>query len=196
VAHRLDREGAAQAAAALTQALTRTTDPLTVGEVAWGLSAVACRLDCEGAARHYGLATSALTQAMSKTTSLDSQRVLGELLSATLTGDPRHPATRSAGLVVGVGPVLPGQPLLAPIAHLPSLMALPCRLDTLQLVDLLKHPLCVGQARRVVLDQLENRYHREFADQWAFVRFATEHLGLVFTPPPRRPEATAPETRR
>jgi hypothetical protein len=76
------------------------------------------------------------------------------------------------------------------------LKTLPCRLSTPELVDLLKHPLCVGQARRVVLDQLGNRYHQEFADQWAFVGFATEHLGLVFTPPPRRPEATAPQTRR
>jgi hypothetical protein len=33
-------------------------------------------------------------------------------------------------------------------------------------------PTCVGEARRIVLDQLGNRYHRHFADAWEFVRFA------------------------
>jgi hypothetical protein len=32
------------------------------------------------------------------------------------------------------------------------------------LVDLLKHPLCVGDARRLVLDELAPHYHRPFAD--------------------------------
>jgi hypothetical protein len=55
----------------------------------------------------------------------------------------------------------------------------------------------VDQARRVVLEQLENRYRRPFADHWQFVRFATEQrLGLDFTSPPRRPDLPAPETRR
>ena len=53
-------------------------------------------------------------------------------------------------------------------------------------VELLKDPLCVGPARRVILDQLEHRYQRKFADQWAFVRFAQEQqLGLDFTSPPK-----------
>lgn len=48
---------------------------------------------------------------------------------------------------------------------------------------------CVGPARRVVLDQLGNRYYRRFADAWEFVRFAHEqHLDLDFTTPPQRPE--------
>ena len=39
------------------------------------------------------------------------------------------------------------------------------------------------------LDRLEDRYGRTFADQWEFVRFATEQrLGLDFTSPPQRPE--------
>jgi hypothetical protein len=46
----------------------------------------------------------------------------------------------------------------------------------------------VGAARRAVLDQLGNRYHRTFADQWEFVRYAREQrLGLDFTTPPKRP---------
>ena len=58
-------------------------------------------------------------------------------------------------------------PLLVPIFEPP-----PCPLTDQQLVELLKHPLCVGEARRVVLTQFENRYLRPFADQWEFVAFA------------------------
>ncbi len=54
-------------------------------------------------------------------------------------------------------------------------------LTTQQLVDLLKQPLCLGAARRLLLDHLEIRYHRPFADHWDFVRFAEENnLGLDF----------------
>jgi hypothetical protein len=53
-----------------------------------------------------------------------------------------------------------------------------------------KVSLCVGDARRAALDALGTRYRRTFADQWDFVRFATEgKLGLDFTTPPRRPDA-------
>ena len=51
-------------------------------------------------------------------------------------------------------------------------------------MDLLKHSLCVGQARRVVLDQLGIHHGRTFSNQWEFVRFAeTQKLGLDFTSP-------------
>jgi hypothetical protein len=65
----------------------------------------------------------------------------------------------------------------------------PCRLTTQELVELLKMPTCFGEARRVVLDHLGNRYGRHFVNHWAFVRFATEQkLGLEFTAPPKRPD--------
>ena len=65
----------------------------------------------------------------------------------------------------------------------------PCRLTTQELVELLKMPTCFGQARRIVLDHLGNRYKRHFVNHWAFVRFATEQkLGLDFTTPPKRPD--------
>ncbi|MCI0460775.1 MAG: hypothetical protein L0Z62_27815 [Gemmataceae bacterium] len=75
----------------------------------------------------------------------------------------------------------------------PALEPLPCRLPTPDLVELLKGPLCVGEVRRVVLDQLANRYGRPFADHWEFVRFAEQQrLGLDFTTAPRRPTFAAP----
>jgi hypothetical protein len=42
------------------------------------------------------------------------------------------------------------------------------------LVDLLKHPFCVGQARPLELDQLARHYHRPFADQWDFVDYVQQ----------------------
>jgi hypothetical protein len=180
----------AQAAHTFTQAMTNTTNPFDLERLAQGLAAVAAYLERNEAAR-------TLTQAMTKATNLDALKMLAQRLSGTLTGDARDPPARAAGLVAALGAPLPGQPLQAPIMHLPSLEPLPCRLSTQEFVDLLKHPFCVGQARRVVLDQLENRYRRRFADHWEFVRYATEQrLGLDFTTPPRRPEPPAPEMRK
>ncbi len=49
-----------------------------------------------------------------------------------------------------------------------------------------KHPLCVGEARRIVLDALGTRYQQRFTDQWDFVRYAKErNLGLDLTTPPK-----------
>jgi hypothetical protein len=53
---------------------------------------------------------------------------------------------------------------------------------------MLKRPLCVGPARRALLDHLEYRYQRPFADQWDFVGFAEEQqLGLDSSRLPQRP---------
>src|SRR5262249_44363013 len=121
---------------------------------------------------------------------------LAQGLSAALTGDARPLSARAAGLVMGLG-ASHRQLFLAPTALVLVLDDRQCLLSTEELVELLKHPLCVDRARRVVLDQLENRYRRKFADQWEFVRFATEQrLGLDFTTPPRRPEALAPDARK
>jgi hypothetical protein len=63
------------------------------------------------------------------------------------------------------------------------------RRSTPDLVELLKQPTCFGPARRVILDQLENRFRQKFADHWAFIRYAQEqNLGLDFTSPPKRPD--------
>jgi hypothetical protein len=73
-------------------------------------------------------------------------------------------------------------------ARQPVLKAPPEPLSVQMLADLLNHLLCVGEARRVVLDQLGSRYGRRFENQWEFVRFAEEHkLGLDFTSPVQPP---------
>jgi hypothetical protein len=60
------------------------------------------------------------------------------------------------------------------------------------MVELLKHPLCVGPARRAVLDHLGMDHGRAFADHWEFVRYSQEqHLDLDFTTQPQPPERLA-----
>jgi hypothetical protein len=59
------------------------------------------------------------------------------------------------------------------------------------LIELLKHPLGIGEARRVVLDALEDTYQRRFVDVWEFVDYARKHqtqLDLLTPPkPPQQP---------
>ncbi|HKI31888.1 MAG TPA: hypothetical protein VKA46_08465, partial [Gemmataceae bacterium] len=59
--------------------------------------------------------------------------------------------------------------------------------------NLLKMPTCVAEVRRVILDQLGNRYGRRFDTHWDFVRYAQQHgLNLDFTTPPKRPDRKPP----
>jgi hypothetical protein len=190
VAARLEPKEAAKVAATLTQAMARTTKPYALWSLAHGLSAVAARLEPREAARVCAQATASLTQAMAKTTDTNALNALAKGLSALLLEMGSAEQSRRALAVGSVVASLAGtgHPLL-PVARItPALAPLPCRLATQQLVDLLKHPTCIGQAQRDILDQLANRYHRTFADQWEFVHFAEDqHLGLDFTSPPRRP---------
>ena len=109
---------------------------------------VAARLEPKEASRLCGQAAATLTQAMSKTMDPNALRNLAQDLSAVFARE------------------LPPQ----------------------SLVDLLKHPCCVGEARRLVLDQLARHYQRPFADQWEFIAYAQEHLPDVdLDSPPQRP---------
>jgi hypothetical protein len=90
-------------------------------------------------------------------------------------------------------PTVVGLVSATPFHVLPTLPAvnepLPCRLSTQDLVELLKMPTCFGEARKVVLKHLGNRYGRSFANHWEFVRFAQEqHLDLDLLSPPKRPK--------
>jgi hypothetical protein len=44
-----------------------------------------------------------------------------------------------------------------------------------------------------LLDRLGDRYHRRFASEWDFVRYAKDQgLDLDFTSPPKRPPSKLP----
>jgi hypothetical protein len=110
------------------------------------------------------------------------------LVDASLTDAGRPEVSRRAAALTTALGLSGGGPLAALPALAVASEPLPCRLSTQDLVDLLKMPTCFGEARKVVLKHIGNRYRREFANSWDFVHFAQEqHLDLDFTSPPKRP---------
>jgi serine/threonine protein kinase len=178
-----------EAAATLTQAMSKTTGSAALKSLATGLSAVAARLEPKEAAQVCAQAAATLTQAMSKTTYPNTLRALAQGLSAVLAREDSTTARRRVQSVTATvaGLAGPGLPFTAlPAAH-PAVEPLPLPLPPQTLVDLLKHPFCVGEPRRLVLDQLARHYHRPFADQWDFVDHVhQQQLGLDLTTPPAR----------
>ena len=110
-------------------------------------------------------------------------------ITAMLNRAPAHQEFRqrihawgAVGYLAGPASPMTAAPLLEAFGEVPA-PPLPPQL----LVDLLKHPCCVGASRRAVLDQLERHYGKHFADHWDFVRYATEErLDLDLTAPPVR----------
>jgi serine/threonine protein kinase len=173
-----------QAAAILTQAMAKTVRP-ALPPLARGLSAVAVCMEPEDAA----WAIDSLTQAMAKNNALGDPGPWAQGLSALLArADRPELSGRATAVMAAVGFLNERcESLVLPAILAPALEPLPCRFSTPELVELLKQPTCVGLARRAILDQLEHRYQRKFADQWDFVHFAQEqNLGLDFTSPPKR----------
>jgi hypothetical protein len=93
----------------------------------------------------------------------------------------------------------PGKTAIAQVHHRQAVDladAAPLQGDTEDAcAGLLKHPLCIGQARQLVLAQLSRHYHRPFADPWDFVRYVHENkLPLDLHTPPQRPGITTKST--
>jgi hypothetical protein len=180
----------ARAAAALAQAIGQNTRPPALRGLARHLPAVAARLEPRQADGFCAFAAAALAQAMAKTSDAPDPLPLAEDLAAVLTIIDSPEKSRRVAAAAGFVAFLAGtsQPLWSLPVLGPALKPLPCRFSTQELVDLLKQPTCIGTARRVILDQLEHRYHQKFADHWDFVRYAEKQkLGLDFTSPPQRP---------
>jgi hypothetical protein len=179
----------AQPAATLSRHISKTTDPLALRSLAECLSAVSARLEPKEAARVCAQPAATLTQAISKTTDPKALPYLAEGLSAVLART--SPTTSRQRLlsvtttVAGLGG--PGLPVAALAAAQPAVEPVPS-LPPQMLIDLLKHPSCVGESRRLVLDQLTQHFHRPFADQWEFVEYVHQQkLDLDLTTPPERP---------
>jgi tRNA A-37 threonylcarbamoyl transferase component Bud32 len=185
-AARLDAREAKEATAILTRALSKTADPYALFPLAEGLVAVAARLDAEQAAAACARTAAILIQATTKTADPSRLQALARGLRAVV-GDRRLQRFRSAPASIGLMSFPPSLPFALAVST-PTLEPAAEPLSVAALVELLKHPLCVGLARRTVLDALETRCQRTFADQWDFVRFATEQqLGLDLSSPPRPP---------
>ncbi len=125
---------------------------------------------------------------------LDGTRALHpEILDRLLTISARHRVPqRSVALTASIGISARGPaPCLVLLAAAGE--PLPCRLSTKELVELLKMPKCVRELRRVVLDQLGNRYGRRFDKNQDFVRYAREQsLDVDFATPTKCPDRKLP----
>ena len=187
VADRLDPAKASEVVDALTQALSRAATDEDLGWLAVALAALADQLEPARAASVCTEAADLLIKALGRWEGEKtvSTTYLTAGLDAVLTDNRwTERAVRSTAIGSAVGLA---QPLAIPAALTPASLPLPCRFSTQELVEMLKRPLCIGPARHVILHHLENRYRREFADHWEFVRFAKEQkLALDVTTPPKR----------
>jgi hypothetical protein len=175
------------AATTLRQTMTKTTADSELGQLALGLAAVAARLEPKEATAVCGHAAANLSEAMSKSSKpWELKRVLlAVLCRESVPTFAQHSASVAATVAA---PALAGMPLTVPALLHPALKPLPPPLPAQTLVDLLKQPLCVGEARRLVLGQLARHYHRPFADLWQFVDYARQQgLPLDLASPPQRP---------
>jgi hypothetical protein len=181
MAARLDAKDAAIAAAALIPAIKDTQNIYVLSALADGLSAVVARMEPREAA-------ATLAGAIARETDPDAARILGQAFSSIRPDEsPEVQRERSLSAATTLAVQAGDVPPLASLGFLTlAAKPLPWCVSTPDLIELLKQPLCVGVARRAVLDQLEVRYHRPFADQWEFIHFAQgQHLGLDFATPPR-----------
>jgi hypothetical protein len=157
--------------------------------LAQALVAVVARLEPAEATRLCAEAARRLADALAQETDGTVRSQLARALrSVAARIDSGEVASRSLRATQTVAGWLSPSPHLGNVAMLmQAAEPLPCRFTTQQLVEILKRPTCVGEARTVILEQLANRYKRPFADVWEFVEWAQQHEpGLDFTSPPKR----------
>jgi hypothetical protein len=177
----------AYAATTLLQVIKDAKDPKDPNaqlRFAEGLSTVASGLQPKESEE----AAALLIQLRSRWNNESNVSFLSEPLSAVI-GNSHH-ARRAEAVTATIGclhdsqGLLNGVPLLRPTAELFAR-----RFSDQDLVELLKHPLCVGAARRAVLDELGIQHRHYFADQWEFVEYAEKHLpDIDLKSPPKRPQ--------
>jgi hypothetical protein len=166
-----------EAAVLLTQAMANPNDRIVLRGLAEGLSEVAARMGPEEAARVSAEAAAIFLQDMARPPRYIDLQELTEIFSTLLSGGWDKERATAAAAVVGC----PGALLLSRSVGPPQTR----RFSDRELVELLKQPLCVGPARRLVLDQLGSRCQRQFADQWEAVAWLREHRpDLDLTSPP------------
>jgi hypothetical protein len=189
VVARLDSRDTAKAAASLSQAMTKRTAPVALGSLARPLLAVADRLEPKDAAQVRSMAAATLIEAMTTTTNPGELQALAQGLSVLLGGEGATPRLQQLlNVAATVAATRNPSTLFATLAMTQLFPgSVPPPLPPQVLVDLLKHPFCVGQARRLLLEQLSRHYLHPFADQWGFVDYVYQRkLNLDLTTPPNR----------
>jgi tRNA A-37 threonylcarbamoyl transferase component Bud32 len=184
----------AVATALLTTAIGKQTDITVQLFLAEGLTAIA---GCAGPTHTAAAQVIALCTDIPYQQSIKSSSA--KLLAGITLGVPvelnyvtdhvRRPRSNNLAFAAGAfatpHAILPSLPLLH--SHFwPQIRPLPPQ----ELVELLKHPLCVGGPRRAVLDALEFTYKRPFQDQWELVRYVEKNkdtVNLDLLTPPNRP---------
>jgi hypothetical protein len=191
VAARLEPKEAAQvygpAAATLTQEMTNTTNATALQYLAQGLAAVVAHLEPKEAAQVCGPAAASLTQAMSRNTNPKALPSLAQGLAVVAGRLEPKEATQVCGPAAAtLSQAMTRTTNPYDLQDLAQALAavLACELPPQALVDLLKHPCCVGDSRRLLLEALARHYQRPFATQWDFVDFAQDQkLGLDLSTP-------------
>jgi hypothetical protein len=177
VAARMEPKEAAtvlgQAATILTGAMNKPMNYNTSRTLSDGLALLAARMELDAAAAACRRAALILIQTMSTTTTPWVEEPLFVVLSREPRTASRERVLSLATMLAGLSP--PGTPFLALVRAQTALEPVPPPLPAQTLVDVLAQPLCVGEARRVVLEQLARHYHRPFADQWEFVEYVQQH---------------------
>ena len=181
----LSSPAAAVAAQTLLHALTRTNDAHALRYLAQGLSAAASRLEPEEADRVSAAAAATLVQAMAKTPVYfhSYQLWLIRILAAVLGNGRRPEHARRWPPRPAPSRTIRGCPAPWRCWNRGAFPAPTVRPGAggLAQAAALRRPRA-----RAILDHLEHRYQRPFADQWDFVRFAEEQkLGFDFTSPPK-----------
>ncbi len=147
------------------------------------------RMESDAATTAFGTGGMNLIESQFTHTAMES-RPLWQSLGTALFGRDSSRVRRNSAFAVGAmgNPyaLLTGLPLM-------QLVTQSKPLPPQMLVDLLKHPFCVRESRRLVLDALSVTYGRSFADRWEFVQFVRDNkLPLDLTTPPKRPQSGDP----
>jgi hypothetical protein len=191
VAARLEPKDAAristEAAATLLQAMHTAVTKLNLEGVLLELGGGTIKLNVESVLAQSAQGVSALSAHMEPGDAARVSREAAAILTRAVNKDFRpFGATGRSGISESVKMLTQGLSALLRDDQRPG--AGPGGLSDQELVELLKEPLCVGAARRAVLDQLGRRHKRTFTDLWDFLRFAEENkLGLNFARTPQRP---------
>jgi hypothetical protein len=187
LAPRMDAAGAAEATGRVLDAMTRIDRSASLHALGGAVAALAARIDATAAEK----AVRQMLDAMANTQDAAALAELGAtvaVLVARMEGEAaQNAAAKAASRALDARARAENPDVRQTLDD--AVATLTARLTDHGLVDLLKHPTCVGEARRLVLGEFSKRMKRDFADVWELADWLREHRPDVdLVSPPRRPE--------